>query len=75
MSDNRTEIIELLQSTQRPGIDKVIAWLDSEPSFFVASGARIHHDNVVGGLAYHSLKVYKLAKADWENREPEFKTK
>ena len=75
MNDNRTEIIELLRSTHRPGIENVITWLDTEPSFFVASGARIHHDNVIGGLAYHSLKVYKLAKAEWENKAPEFKTK
>ena len=33
MNDNRTEIIELLRSTKRQGIDKVIEWLDSEPSF------------------------------------------
>ena len=52
MSNNRTEIIELLRSTNRPGIDNVIAWLDTEPSFYEASGARIHHDNVKGGLAY-----------------------
>lgn len=75
MSNNRTEIIELLRSTHRSGIDNVIAWLDTEPSFFVASGARIHHDNRVGGLAYHSLKVYDLAKTDWENRDNEFKNK
>ena len=75
MSDNRTEFIELLRSTHRSGIDSVITWLDTAPSFFVASGARIHHDNVIGGLAYHSLKVYKLAKADWDNKAPEFKAK
>ncbi len=75
MSDDKSEIIELLQSTRRQGIDKVIDWLDTEPSFFVASGARIHHDNVIGGLAYHSLKVYKIAKADWENRGTKFKEK
>ena len=72
MNDNRTKIIELLQSTNRPGINNVISWLDTEPSFFVASGARIHHDNVVGGLAYHSLKVYHLAKDYWENRDAAF---
>lgn len=75
MSNNRTEIIELLRSTNRPGIDNVIAWLDTEPSFYEASGARIHHDNVKGGLAYHTLKVYHLAKADWESRDAAFKSK
>ena len=75
MNDNKKEIIELLRSTERPGIENVITWLDTTPSFFVASGARIHHDNVVGGLAYHSLKVFKLAKAEWEKRDAAFKQK
>ena len=75
MSDNRTEIIELLRSTHRPGIENVITWLDTAPSFYEASGARIHHDNVKGGLAYHTLKVYHLAKADRETRDAAFKTK
>ena len=75
MSDNRTEIIELLRSTNRQGTNNVIAWLDTEPSFFEASAARIHHDNVVGGLASHSLKVYHHAKADWESRDAAFKAK
>ena len=75
MNDDRTEIIELLRSTQRTGIDKVIDWLDSEPSFFEASAARIHHDNVRGGLASHSLRVYRLAKADWDSRDEIFKKK
>ena len=75
MSDNRTKIIELLRSTNRSGMENVIAWLDTDPSFYVASGARIHHDNVIGGLAAHSLRVYNLAKADWESRDKAFKTK
>ena len=75
MRDDRTEIIELLRSTNRSGIENVIAWLDTDPSFYVASGARIHHDNVIGGLAAHSLRVYNLAKADWESRDKAFKTK
>ena len=75
MSDNRTKIIELLRSTNRSGMENVIAWLDTDPSFYVASGARIHHDNVIGGLAAHSLRVYNLAKADWESCDKAFKTK
>ena len=75
MNNNKTKIIELLRSTNRPGIENVIAWLDTAPSFFEASAARIHHDNVVGGLANHSLNVYEHAKADWETRDDAFKTK
>ena len=75
MNDNRTKLIDLLRSTNRPGIENVIAWLDTDPCFFVASAARIHLDNVVGGLASHSLKVYEHAKADWESRDKAFKAK
>ncbi len=75
MNNDRKEIIELLRATKRPGIENVITWLDTEPSFFEALGARIHHDNVKGGLAYHSLKVYQLAKSDWEKRDAAFKQK
>lgn len=75
MNDNRTEIIGLLRSTKRHGIDKVIEWLDSAHSFFEASAARIHHDNVKGGLASHSLRVFQLAKADWDSRDESFKRK
>ncbi len=75
MTDNRTEIIKLLRATNRKGMENVIAWLDTDPSFFAASGARIHHDNVVGGLAYHSLKVYHLAKDNWEKKDAAFQKK
>ena len=75
MNDNRTKIIELLRSTNRAGIENVITWLDTEPSFFKASAARIHHDNVEGGLANHSLNVLRHAKEDWETRDDAFKKK
>ena len=73
MKDNRTEFIELLRSTKRDGIDKLIDWLDSDPSFYVASAARIHHDNVRGELVAHSLRVFHFAKADWDTRDESFK--
>ena len=75
MNDNRTKIIELLRSTNRAGIENVITWLDTEPSFFTASAAHVHHDNVLGGLAQHSLNVFRHAKEDWETRDDAFKKK
>jgi len=71
--DNKTQIINLLRSTNRPNIEQVITWLNDEPSFFVAPGAKFHHDNVEGGLAYHSLKVYELAINKWEEQSETFK--
>ena len=75
MNNNKTKIIELLRSTNRSGIENVIAWLDTAPSFFEASAAHVHHDNVLGGLAQHSLNVFRHAKEDWETRDDAFKTK
>ena len=73
MENNKKEIIDLLKSTERPNIDKVINWLNQDPSFFVVPAAKRQHDNVKGGLAYHSLKVYKQAKADWDQQDDHFK--
>ena len=75
MNDIRAKIIELLRSTKRPGIEEVITWLDTNPSFYMASAARIHHDNVEGGLANHSLNVFRHAREDWETRDDAFKKK
>ena len=58
--DNREIIIELLLSTGRPGIESVISHLDSTD--FFTRGAGGHHTEQ-GGLAKHSLEVYKLMRS------------
>lgn len=58
---NKTTIINLLSSTERPGIDKLITWLQ-ETDFFTAPASTKYHLAVSGGLAQHSLNVYKLLK-------------
>ena len=60
MISQRNEIISLLQSTQREGIDNVIQYLDDRGFFYRASSSNRHH-NVPGGLAEHSLGACKLA--------------
>lgn len=55
------KIIELLKSTNRNGIDNVINFLTSN-DFFVAPASTKYHGNFEGGLAQHSLNVYKLFK-------------
>lgn len=62
MVSQRTEIIELLVSTKREGIDNVIRYLDDSGFFYRASSPHGHH-NFPGGLAEHSLGTYNLAKA------------
>jgi len=73
MDTLKTQIIELLRSTHRKGIENVINWLGSEPSFFEVPAAVSHHDNFRHGLAIHSLAVYNEALALWEKRSDDFK--
>lgn len=55
----REEIITLLRSTNREGIDVLIKFLDKSKYFF-CWGSFKHH-KYVGGLAEHSLEVCKIA--------------
>ena len=55
----REEIISLLRSTKRDGIEQLIKFLDKSQYFF-CWGSYKHH-TYVGGLAEHSLQVCKIA--------------
>lgn len=57
----KERIINLLKSTGREGIDKVIKYME-ETDFFVAPASTRYHGNFEGGLAEHSLNVYELLK-------------
>lgn len=58
----KERIINLLKSTGREGIDKVIKYLE-ETDFFVAPASTNYHGNYEGGLAEHSLNVCILLEA------------
>jgi len=60
IASNREEIISLLSSTDRMGIDNVIAYLD-ESGFFTAPSSLDRHHNWRGGLAQHCLGVCRIA--------------
>jgi 23S rRNA maturation-related 3'-5' exoribonuclease YhaM len=62
----REQIINLLQSTQRPGIDDLIPHMD-KAGFFTAPCSSAHHLCKEGGLAEHSLNVYMMMWEMWEN--------
>lgn len=51
-------ILDLLRKVRRPGIDELISWLE-ESSFFDMPASTRFHGNYEGGLAEHSLNVYK----------------
>ena len=57
---NRREILRLLISTQREGLESVIDYLYSSGFFFIPSSLKRHHC-WRGGLAQHSLGVCKIA--------------
>ena len=60
--DLKARFIELLKSTNRNGVDVVIAGLD-KLGFFNAPASTKHHLAEPGGLLKHSLNVYTQAVA------------
>ena len=55
----KEEFIELLKSTNRDGIDKLLAWIEKS-DFYKAPASTRFHGSYEGGLLEHSLNVYKL---------------
>ena len=58
---NKKEIISILETVKRPGIDKLIEWL-CKHDYFTAPASTMYHSNYEGGLAQHSLNVYRVLK-------------
>ena len=59
MRNYKEEFIELLQSTQREGVDYVIEDL-TDLGFFEAPASTVFHLNYEGGLVEHSVNVCKV---------------
>ena len=57
----KEQIIELLKSTNREGMDKLIEFLEKSDFFKAPASTRFHGDHE-GGLAEHSFKVYEILK-------------
>lgn len=57
----KEQIIELLKSTNREGMDNLIEFLEKS-DFFKAPASTKFHGNHEGGLAEHSFKVYEILK-------------
>ncbi len=62
----REEIIKLLRSTNREGIEDLIEFLD-KTDFYKAPASTRFHGNFEGGLAQHSMKVYEIFKEKVKN--------
>lgn len=55
----KEKFIELLRSTNREGIEDLIAFLD-KTDFFTAPASTRFHGSFEGGLLEHSLNVYEI---------------
>lgn len=66
---DKSIIIKILRATDRRGINNVINALENN-GFFDAPGSVRRHSNYKGGLAEHSLAVYKCA-IDLKTKNPE----
>lgn len=57
--DNKTEIINLWTSVKRQNIELFIKWLEGS-DFFTAPSSIAQHGAYKGGLAIHTITVYKI---------------
>jgi 23S rRNA maturation-related 3'-5' exoribonuclease YhaM len=63
----KKQIIELLRSTNRPGIENLINYLENESDFFTAPCSTQYHGCKEGGLAEHSLNVCEFGTKHLSN--------
>lgn len=61
IQNNKNEIIRLLRSTKREGVEKLIAELEYS-RFYTEKTFHSSHHNWEGGVAQHSLETYQIAK-------------
>ena len=58
--NNKEKIKELLLSTSRPGMERLVEWIEQKTDFYTAPASTKYHLACKGGLAQHSLNVYDL---------------
>lgn len=74
----KNKFIELLRSTKREGIDRVIDYLENKSDFFTAPASTAFHGNYEGGLVEHSLNCCNLGLSIREvilKQKPELESK
>ena len=62
LEEQKEMILDLLNSTEREGIDKLADYLTESTDFFTAPASTRFHNNFSGGLAQHCLNVYENFK-------------
>ena len=58
--ENKNKVIELLRSTNRQNITKILRYLENT-DFYIAPASTKYHGSYEGGLCEHSLNVYEQA--------------
>lgn len=58
----KEKFIEMAKNITRPGIDEMMAWLETT-DFYVAPASTKFHGAQAGGLCAHSITVYHRCKA------------
>ena len=66
--ERKTEVIGLLMSIERVGMENLVDYMTNEGDFFTAPCSTRFHLNGIGGLAEHSLNVLKQMRI-WSNDE------
>lgn len=57
---NREQFINIMKQVKRPGVDKLLDWLE-DTDFYSAPASTRFHGSYPGGLVYHTLNVvYEL---------------
>ena len=64
----KEEFINILKSTNREGMDKLIEFLEGT-DFFEAPASTRNHGAWRGGLLAHSMKVYEILKTKTEESD------
>ena len=62
MEKNKVQIKTILTSVGRPGMERLLQWIDEKTDFYTAPASAKYHLCCKGGLAQHSLNVYALLK-------------
>lgn len=65
----REEIFALLKKVEKVSVKKLLRYLDSSGFFYRPSSPNRHH-NFPGGLAEHSLGVFRIIE-EWNNMNPD----
>lgn len=60
IQENKEKFLNLLKEVTRPGMDRLIEWLETKSDFFIAPASTMFHGNYEGALVEHSMNVYHL---------------